>query len=217
MKKVTAVRAGRNRKKRVNIFLDDRFAFSLEAEVAIKEGLRPGLKLGDNDIQALTDSDNFQRCLNAAIRFLSYRPRSQSELRKRLTKHGFDSERVAAVISRLKEQGMADDSAFARFWVENREAFSPRGQRMLRLELRQKGVPSDILEAAVSGSGGEESAYRAAIAKARSLSRADYPSFRRKLGEYLKRRGFDYSTINNTVARVWKDGEEVTQTKGGVK
>ena len=217
MKKVTAIRAGKSRKKRVNIFLDDKFAFSLEAEVALKEGLKPGRELADNDVKALTDSDIFQRCLNAALRFLSYRPRSEAELRRRLVKHGFDSEPIAAVIARLKEQGMVDDLAFARFWVENRESFSPRGQRMLKLELRQKGVSSDIIEAVVNGSGDDDSAYRAALAKARSLSRTDYQSFRRRLGEYLKRRGFDYSAINNTVARVWQDGEEETQTKGGVK
>ena len=88
MKKVTALRLGRGRGKRVNIYLDDRFAFSLEAEVAVREGLKVGQELATDQIEALARLDSVQRCLNVATRYLSYRPRSESELRERLCQRG---------------------------------------------------------------------------------------------------------------------------------
>jgi regulatory protein len=204
MKKVTAIRRGQ-RGKRVNIFLDERFAFSLEAEVVLKEGLRTEQALSEDEIEAIKKADQFQRCLNAAYRLLGYRPRSESELRQRLQRRSFDGDSVAAVLARLKTQGLVDDLAFARFWQENRQSFRPRSQWLTRRELRQKGVSQDIIDRVATGLDDEDSAYRAALLKARRLATADYESFRRKLGQFLKRRGFGYGLIKTTVERVWQE------------
>jgi len=205
MRKITAIRVGKGRRKRVRVFLDGRFAFSLEAEVAVREGLRVGQVLSANQIEALTRSDHFHRCLNAAAHYLGYRPRSEAEVRERLQRRGFDGDSVHAVIAKLKEQGLVDDMAFAQFWKDNRESFSPRSQWLTKLELRRKGVGDDIIDQVVDAVDDADSAYRAAVSKARSLPQSDYQSFRRRLGEYLKRRGFGYGVINHTVERVWQE------------
>ena len=203
MSKVTALRIRKGRKKRVNVFLDNRFAFSLEAEVVIREGLQVGQELSANQIKALVKSDHFHSCLNAATHFLGYRPRSEFEVRERLQRRGFDDNAVEVVIAKLKEQGLVDDVAFAQFWKENRDSFSPRSQWLTKLELRQKGVTDDIIDQVIETIDDDDNAYRAALSKARSLPRSDYQGFRRRLGEYLKRRGFGYGVINHTIERLW--------------
>jgi len=205
MSKITALRAGRGREKRVNVFLDERFAFSLGAEVVMKEGLQVGQELSTGQVELLTGSDRRQRCLNAAYRYLSYRPRSESEVREKLQRRGFDGDCTEAAISRLREQGLVDDAAFAQFWKENRESFSPRSQRLTRLELKRKGVGSDVIEQVTADVDDGDSAYRAALGKVRRLPLSDYQGFRRRLGEYLRRRGFNYEVINHTVERVWQE------------
>jgi len=206
MRKITALRTGRGREKRVNIFLDNRFAFSLGAEVAAREGLQVGQELSVGQAEALTRSDHFHRCLDAAYRYLGYRPRSEAEMRGRLQRRGFDADTIETVVARLKEQGMVDDVAFAQFWKENRESFSPRSRRLTRLELRRMGVVNDVAEQVVADLDDSESAYQAAQRKIRRWSQSDYQSFRRRLGEYLRRRGFDYEVINHTVERIWREG-----------
>ena len=203
--RITAIRAGRSRGKRVNVFLDGKFAFSLEAEVALREGLQIDRELSASQTEALARSDHFHRCLNAAVHYLSYRPRSESEIRERLKRRGFDDDSIEAVIAKLKEQGLVDDMAFAQFWKDNRQSFSPRSQWLTRLELRQKGVADDIINQVVDAVDDADSAYRAALSKARSLPFSDYQSFRRRLGEYLKRRGFGYEVINQTIGRMWQE------------
>ncbi len=202
---ITALRTSRGRGKRVTVFLNGKFAFSLEAEVAVKEELKVGQELASGQIEALARSDQFQRCHNAAAHYLSYRPRSEHEMRQRLLRRGFSDDTTEAVLKRLREQGLVDDTAFAEFWRDNRQSFSPRSQWLTRLELRQKEVSSDIIERVVSTICDADNAYRAALSKAHRLPLSDYESFRRRLGEYLKRRGFGYGVIKETTERLWQE------------
>jgi len=208
MGKVTALRIRKGQKKRVNMFLDGRFACSLEAEVVIKEGLQVGQELSASQIEALARSNQFYRCLNTAIHYLGYRPRSEFEVKERLQRHGFSDNTIEAVIAKLREQGLIDDMAFTQFWKENRDSFSPRSRWLTRLELRQKGVTDDIINQIIETIDDYDSAYRAALSRARRLSRSDYQDFRRRLSEFLKRRGFDYGVINHTIRRLWSEWEK---------
>jgi len=205
MGKITDLRPGKGRRKRVNVFLDGKFAFSLEADVVEKERLQIEQVLSADRIAALTKADNFQRCLNAAVHYLGYRPRSESELRERLHRRGFNGDTLEAVITRLKEQRYIDDIAFAQFWQDNRQSFSPRSQWLTKLELRRKGIADNIIDQVVNDIDDDDSAYQAALSKARGLASTDYQSFRRRLGEYLRRRGFSYGVINYTVERIWQE------------
>ena len=155
-------------------------------------------------MRALLDS-SYQSCLDAAFRYLSYRPRSEFEIKMRLRQRGFDDSSIQTVLLKLKEQGLLDDFAFAQFWKENRESFSPRSRMMLQRELRQKGVAPYIIAEVAEGMDEEASAYRAAQRKLKRLASADYDNFRRKLGDFLKRRGFSYEVTRHTVNRLWQE------------
>ena len=213
MGKVTNLRMGKGQKKRVNVFMDDKFAFSLQAEVAAEDGLQVGQELSANHIEALTGADRFHRCLDAALRYLSYRPRSEHEIRQQLKRRSFDDEIIETLVAKLKEQMLIDDAAFAQFWKDSRETFSPRSQWLTRSELRRKGINSEIIDQVVDSVDNGSSAYRAALNKARRLPLSDYQEFRHRLGEYLRRRGFSYDVIEHTVAQIW---QESTVTTGNI-
>ena len=205
MSKITKMTEGKSREKRVNVFLDGRFAFSLLVETALSEGLRMGQDITPEQVETIARTDRYRRCFNAAIHYLGHRPRSEAEIIQRLRQRGFDGDSTERVLARLREQGLADDGAFARFWKENREAFSPRSRQLTRLELQRKGLPGNVIEQAIGDINDGDSAYRAAVSRARRLPLADYEIFRRQLGEYLRRRGFGYDIIKATVDRVWQE------------
>ena len=207
MRKVTDLRRGKSRENLVNVFLDGRFAFSLQADVVAEEGLQVDQEISTTQVEALVRSGQYHRCLNAATRFLSYRPRSESEVRERLRRRGFDGGSIEATLVKLNEQGLVDDAAFAQFWKEDRESFNPRSQWLTRLELRRKGVADEIINQTVDKLDDSDSAYRAAISKARRLPLSDYQLFRQRLGGFLRRRGFNYEVINNTIEQVWQEYE----------
>ncbi|HEX79381.1 MAG TPA: regulatory protein RecX [Dehalococcoidia bacterium] len=208
MVKIIALRLGKGRNKKASILLDGKPSLKLEPEVAVKEGLKVGDELSDNRIAELNRASHHQSCYDAALRYLDYRPRSEYEIRQRLYQHGFDGDSIKAAISRLKEQGLIDDGDFASFWRDNRQSFSPRSRWLVSLELKQKKVPEEVIEQVVSTIDDAENAYSVAQTKARSLANCDdYQSFRRRLGDHLKRRGFGYGVIIKTVERLWQERE----------
>jgi regulatory protein len=199
--KITALKYQKKNRDRVSVYLDDRFAFGLPAIVAA--GLRQGQLLSDAEIEALQGKGTIEAEYSRVLDYLSYRPRSQAEVVTYLQKRGVSEDQIEAISDRLERAGLLDDEAFARFWVENRERFRPRGLRALRYELRSKGISYDIIERALVSVDALESAYRAASKKARQLSHLDRPTFNRKLTDYLARRGFEYEVARDVVERHW--------------
>jgi regulatory protein len=190
---ITGLRYQKRNKNRVNVYLDDQFAFGLAAIEAAR--LRVGQALSDDDIARLRRRDDVERAHERALNFLSYRPRSEAEVRRNLRKKDVTDEVIEAVVERLTRAGMLDDREFARYWVENRLQFNPRGARALGHELREKGIPVSIIDETLAGFDEEPTARKAAEAGARRLAHLEPTAFRRRLGAYLARRGFSYAVI----------------------
>lgn len=207
MKKViTAIKAETTSgSRRSRIYLDGTYGFSLENRVIAAESLEVGRALTPAEIALLSRDDDGQRCLAAAMRFLSYRPRSESETRERLLKSGFEIQYIDSAVEKLKQLDYLNDSAFARSWTEDRNAFKPRSQRVLKMELKRKGIDSDTIDAAVAGSDDAANARQLAVRKARTLPVTDFQVFRRRLGTYLQRKGFGYTVINGLIKETWQE------------
>jgi regulatory protein len=201
---ITALRLN-DRKKHVSVFIDGSFLFSIGEEVAVKAGLDVGQHLSAGQIEELKQVDLFQSCHGAALHYLGYRPRSEAEVRQRLHRRGFNDEVVDKVIVGLKEGGLIDDAVFAQYWRDNRLSFRPRSKRLIKLELRQKGVAIETANELVEDLDDEKAAYEAGLKKARVLSGLDHSEFHSRLAGYLRRRGFDYETIGSAVARLWQE------------
>jgi regulatory protein len=199
--KITALKQQKRNQDRVSVYLDGRFAFGLPAIVAA--GLKPGQFVSDAEIGSLTEEGAAETAYNRALNYLSYRPRSREEVVTHLRQRNVSESQVASVAERLERAGLLDDEAFARFWVENRERFRPRGPRALRYELQNKGLSDEVIEGALASVDAAESAYRAAEKKMHRLAHLDRPAFDRKLVEYLARRGFAYDVAREVVERCW--------------
>jgi regulatory protein len=132
---------------------------------------------------------------------------------RRLRRADATDEIVAATCDRLVALGYLDDAAFARWWGEQRDRHSPRGQRMIEAELRQHGVPRDVIEDFRTQHGDPErrpedahlpgsEQDRAAEALARHLRGRPVPTDSKalqRLGMYLVRRGFAPDTARAAI------------------
>jgi regulatory protein len=207
MTKITALERQKKNPRRVNVYVDGCFALGLDDVLAAE--LRVGQPLAEEDIARLRARDTVERARALVMEFIARRPRSEAEVRQRLGKKGFEPAVIDEVLARLRELNLVGDEAFARFWVENRTSFRPRGVRGLRYELRQKGVAAEVIDRVLDDTALDEDVLAYQVARPRaerllatpaSITRHD---FQRKLGALLHRRGFDYETAREVTDRLW--------------
>jgi regulatory protein len=135
------------------------------------------------------------------LRIISYRPRSEAEVRARLLRK-FPEPVVADVLVSLTAHGLLDDARFARQWADGRDSRSPRSAWAVNRELLAKGVDEAVAHRAIQDIDDDDGAYRAGLKYARVSTRIDLPTFRRRLLAYLRRRGFSQSVSRRTIDRL---------------
>jgi regulatory protein len=206
VQQITAIEPQQKNPQRLNIYLDGEFAFGLAAIVAA--WLKVGQDLDEEKIANLKTADEREVTYQKALHFLSYRPRSSAEVRQNLVKRGISGSLIDEIVNRLQAAGLVNDEVFARTWVENRNSFRPRGKSALRLELRRKGLSDEIVQSVLDMQVNEETlAFDAARKYARRLAGLEWQEFRQKLGGFLARRGFSYTTLAPVVSEVWKESQ----------
>ncbi|MDA8212568.1 MAG: regulatory protein RecX [Clostridia bacterium] len=127
---------------------------------------------------------------NVIFRYLSYRARSEEEVKRHLSRKGFSEAVVETALEWAREYRLLDDSEFAARWVENRRLLKPMGKRRIAYELREKGIPEAIVDSNLAGFSAEEE-YRLACSLVEGrLNRATRPVAPEKLISWLLRRGF---------------------------
>lgn len=150
--------------------------------------------------------DSYTIYLKKALNFLSFRARSEKEVREHLLKkwakgQNADAQTIQKVIDFLHEKKFLDDEAFARSWVESRNRSRPKSKRILKMELRQKGVENTIVEKVLEEQGDNELQLAKKIIEKKKnvmkdLSREEVY---KKIGGLLARRGFDWDTIKSSI------------------
>lgn len=212
-KTITRLQIQQKNKERVNIFLDEEYAFSLELMLAA--GLRKGQQLTAAEIAALQAEDEGKRTYAAALTFLGQRVRSRAEVEQRLQQREFTPEAIEQTMTRLQQEGYLDDATFGQQWVNNRQRFRPRSERALRYELRRKGMDNTLIdevlqEAEIDEDAAAWAAIAPKVARWQGLERAQ---FIQKAGGFLARRGFGHEVARRVIDRAWQQrNDEQTAT-----
>ncbi|MBI4080906.1 MAG: regulatory protein RecX [Candidatus Levybacteria bacterium] len=158
--------------------------------------------------------DPYDEAYVKAIKFLSFRPRSEKEVRDNLLKKKkYDSVVIERVIATLQRQNFLNDHEFAKWWVNSRKQFKMRAERIIRLELRQKGVAKEIIDESLQIKEDDEHPVQDDATLAEKLVKKQLPRYKgipknevyKKLGGFLARRGFDWETIKRSIDHCMKE------------
>ena len=203
---ITRLEPQKRNPERLNVYLDGEFAFGISRRVA--PWLEEGDQLSQQKIAALQNEDKIEAAYQRALNFLSYRSRSENEIRQNLQKHKIEEEIIPEVLSRLREDRLVNDRDFANQWVENRNKFHPRGKHALRTELIKKGISNLIIEEILQDINEEELALKFARGKISRLIALEKQEYQKKMYGYLSRRGFDYSLSREVTDQIWNEIED---------
>ncbi len=222
MPNITAVRPDERRPDHYHIEFDTGIELLLDEALVAEERLAPGDRLDEADIERLRAAAAERDVFDRAARFLAARPRSRAEVRRRLLRPSPrrappTEDAVEGALDRLERLGYLDDAAFATYWAEQRERFSPRSARAVRQELRQRGVDAETAAASADPDDDEARAVAAGRKRLASLAQADYQTFYTRMGGFLQRRGFGYGVARVAIRRLWAEshGEGLTNDELG--
>jgi regulatory protein len=152
----------------------------------------------------LKQTDEKDTAYYRALYYLKFRPRSRMEINRYLKEKKFLSDSIANALSRLEDNGYINDNDFARLWIENRLRFRPKGVYALTGELREKGIDEQIIEDVLGDFDEPKSAWAAVIPRIKRLEKLEKIEFKKKIYNFLSRRGFGYSICKEVCDQAWE-------------
>jgi regulatory protein len=206
-KTVTNLEPQKNDPNRVNVYLDDEFAFGISRFVGVR--LKQGEKINESLIANLLSEDTREKALQKALRFINFRPRTVHEVREKLNGLGFENDVVDNVINELIEKRYLNDREFAENWVASRGHSKPRSHKMLEYELKKKSIQEPFIQAALEfAPDDEELAIQLGKKYLRRFVNLDEKEFSKKMTGVLARRAFPFSIVKTAIIELKKIRDE---------
>jgi len=198
---VTAIKPQKN-KKRINIYLDGKFAFGIDLENLVKFKIKEGNFIEESEIEKIIGAAESQKIWDKLLRFSALRPRSEKEIEDWYRKKNVPESLRKKYLDKLKYLDFVDDFKFAKFWIEQRLSFKPKPMSVLKQELRQKGVKQETIDEALSDFKIDE------LKQAKNLleknqsrwKRLTPDQFKKKASGFLLRKGYNWEIVKEALS-----------------
>ena len=199
---ITALKQQVRNSARTSVFIDGEFAFGVHADLVVSEGLYVGQRLSESDLNTLLCGEKVLRGRSTALRYLAYAPRTEHQVRQRLTQEGVTKNELDDIITDLYELGYIDDRRYAVEYAVARFRNKGYGPDRILRELVEDGVSHDYVTEAITAAASSDmyivSAKKLAE-KFRDRVQGTLPERKKKLTAYLVRRGYEY-TLSKELA-----------------
>ncbi|MFH1971155.1 MAG: RecX family transcriptional regulator [Patescibacteria group bacterium] len=200
MPEITSIKPQKNG-KRLNIYLDNKFGFGIDLENFVVLGLKEGQEYCQEEINNIIKKSQFQKTLDKLLRFATLRPRSQKEIKSWLRKKEVHESLNEELFERLKHLELLDDEKFAKWWIDQRLSFRPRGKRALEYELFQKGIDRGIIGKILNESEIDETKIAKELLEKNTYKWKKYKGFeeKQKKSQFLARKGISWDSIKKLL------------------
>lgn len=197
------------RHDRVNIYIDEKFAFGLSDELCYKYSLSVDKTVSQEFIDEVIKAEEGNKVINSALNLLSYRQRSIKEIYTRLIQKGYEEEYVIKAIEYCKDRNYLNDKIYAESFIKDKINLNNYGPIRIRFDLLSKGVSKDIVNEVLNLDFDEEyiRAYELAQKKIKSYKNDEKNAIYRKLGGFLQRKGYTYEVVSKVLKVVLEELE----------
>jgi regulatory protein len=203
---ITSVEQQQKNKHRYNIYIDGEYSFAVHEDILIKYRLLKGREIELQELKEILASEELNRAKQAALNYLSYRPRTVEELRNQLLTKGFEVDVCSEITFQMQQQGYLDDEEYAKQWVRERKHSRPRGKYLLRQELVRRGIDKDIVDEVIDQELSPDEAIQMIKSlidkKYRNVRFSDYHELKMKMIPFLQRKGFSFDLILSVLEKI---------------
>ena len=200
---ITKIAPQKNNPLRKSVYINGQFAFGADEKLISDYDLEEDKGLTQKELKEIIWSADREKLKEKAFRLLSIRPRSQKELKDKLRQKGAQAKLIEEVLQELKEKDLIDDDKFAQSWVQSRMANRPMGKFLLRRELLSKGIKKETVEQVLQDNYQKEDELELAKnlleKKSRRYKNLDELKAKKRMADFLLRRGFPYDVIKQAI------------------
>lgn len=193
---ITKLERQKKNARRVSVYVDGEFFTGASMEMILENGIEEGMEVTDAFLEQFKEKEELFQAKQSAFHLLSYKARTEKEIRDRLSKKGFGSVAIDHTVKYLKENRYLDDLTFARSYIRDRANLGKYGTVRIKRELLQKGIEKEVIEELlqeeINAETESETARQLAEKKLKSC-KEDMPSVKyRKIIGVLLRKGYPY-------------------------
>ena len=187
----------------IRIFINNTYAFSMPEEEFLRMHLYERKELSEDEICNIREEINVRLAKQRSIRLLTFRDRSECELKENLKKQGFDNDVADEAVLQLKAMGYVNDRLYAHKFISDRLKLKPKSKKALFYELQKKGIDTNLINEVLEDFELDESLFAFRIAKKKyGKYNANDPQIQRKIVSYLFHRGFTYDIISDVLKQM---------------
>lgn len=205
---ITKIEIQKRNKEKVNIYVDDKYSFSLTLNGFVKSGLKEKANISEEEINALKIKDEPKLAVQQALNILSYSMKTESELVRKLTEKGFSEKAVNYAVEKLKGYKYLDDSVYVSMYITTRAIPNNWGDQKIISNLLQKGVDINLIKEKInelySYDEKKDSIKKVAEKYYQKLKDDDEKKKKQKLYRYLASKGYSYDLISSTISSLYE-------------
>ncbi len=206
MKEITAITPQVKDKARCNIYIDGRFYCGMGLETVVKNRLKIGSFIDENALLQMQLESEKNTAFDKALTHLSATRKTEKQIRDFLTKKGYLPEICDYVLAKLRDYDFVNDGQYAQEYAEF--AAKKKGKRLIRQELRGKGLSEGDIRGALDGLDEEDELSAAqALAQKYLRGKSTDKESAQKAYRYLLGKGFDFDTAKAAVDRFINEEE----------
>jgi len=197
--------------ERYNIFLDEKYAYSVHESVLVKFGLTKGMSLEDWSIDEMVYEDEIRKAFNRALHYLGFRMRSEFEVKKKLLELGYGEAIVLEALVKLKSLGFLNDETYSEALLQTRKNSSSKAPKAIQQEMHKKGIGKELqIKVLESYSEDEQLKIATKLAeKTANSNRSVAPAqLKQKIQNALLRKGYSFDLIKQALANIDFEREE---------
>ncbi len=200
MAEITAITPQLKDKRRCNIFIDGKFYCGMLLETTIKNRLKVGKAVTEEELSLMQLESEKQTALDKALTHISASKKTEKQIREFLKSKGYLVAVSDFVIAKMKEYGFIDDYDYAKEYADF--AQKKKGKRLIRMELKAKGVAEEEIDKALSETDSEKELFSAtAILEKYMKNRQADKETLYKAFKYLLGKGFEYETAKSALEK----------------
>lgn len=207
-KQITDIQLDEKNPARCTLLLDCQQFDDIDSSLIANLGLRIGLEIEAEVLQKLIEADAVTKSKDLVIDLLRNQAPSKQQIIDMLGRKGYSEKTIDTTLAELEQQGYVKGESYARSWIDRRRRSKPRGKNVLKRELVSKGIDKTTADNVLDAiDDTDEAGIALQVAQKQAVhyrSLAPHAA-KRRMHDFLLRRGFEYDTIQRVIDEVLKN------------